>query len=200
MRNKILFFVVAGSLLLAFGYRLGWLGSGGAPDMVISEAPGTATLRGAAWPAVSLMTAHMMIEKYGPPQAVYPDRVIWGAHWPWRRIVVSASTPSAPLEQVVAYRVPPDKLSELARFSHGLVIYSERGELGARSDREDLNRLALNLAHDIVKGRRTAEQASAFYLRMSEFVVAGRSSPYTKRLLFPIAPPDRFERFPMDRF
>lgn len=151
------------------------------------------------WPAESLLVAHLMIHRYGRPEEVHADRLVWRSRWPWKRIVVSAGSRAKPLEQVVAYRVPADKLQDLGRFSRRLLVDQARGELSSLSDREDYNRLALNLADEVVRGRRTPEQARRFFVRTVRLSLAGKDGPYTKRLfiapplMYP--PPSRLERF-----
>ena len=46
---------------------------------------------------------------------------------------------------------PPEVL-DLARFDGSVIVERTRGEIGARCDKEEMNYLALNLAHDIVTG------------------------------------------------
>lgn len=146
------------------------------------------------WPATPRLAARLMIEKYGPPQRILAGRLEWEARWPWKRISIDAAGASRPLEQVVDYYVPDAKLAALSRYPHGLAVSPDQGELAARSDREEFNRLTLNLADDIVTGRRTPEQASRFYSNAVELSAAGKSSAYLERLLFEVPPEDRLRR------
>jgi hypothetical protein len=125
-----------------------------------------------------------MVEKYGPPEWIQPGRLEWGTRWPWKRISVDVARPSRPLEQVVDYDVPTSKVGDLRRFPHGLIVYYEEGELAARSDREELNCLTLNLADDIVSGRMTPAQADGFFRSAVRLAAAGKSSAYMDRLIF----------------
>ena len=59
-------------------------------------------------------------------------------------------------KQAQAYQ---DQLDELARFNGSLVAERTRGTLTARCDSEAMNFLAINLANDIVTGKRTVEEA-----------------------------------------
>jgi len=135
------------------------------------------------WDQPSRLEARLTVEKYGPPQVVWSDRFEWRSRGPWKRIVVSALGLD-PLEEVIDYKVPADRLQELARFTHGLRLYPGQGEVAACGDQESLNYLALNLADDIAAGRRTAAQANSFFLSAVELAVAGKSSPYLEGLLF----------------
>jgi hypothetical protein len=109
---------------------------------------------------------------------------------------VDAARPSRTLEQAVDYYVPDSKLAALSRYSHGLVVCADQGELAARSDSEELNRLTLNLADEIVTGKRTPEQAGRFYSDAVELTKAGKSSAYLQRLLFEVTPEDRLRPSP----
>jgi hypothetical protein len=151
------------------------------------------------WPEESLVLAHLMLGRYGVPEEVHSDRLVWLARWPWKRIVVSTGPAGTPLEQVVDYRVPPEKLEDVESFSSHLRVDAARGELSSLSDREDYNRLALNLADDVVCGRMTPAQARRFFARTVRLAVTGKSSPYTKRLFFAPLPPES-ESSRMDRF
>ncbi|MFA6004257.1 MAG: hypothetical protein WC881_09330 [Elusimicrobiota bacterium] len=149
------------------------------------------------WPTVPHLVSLLIMEKYGAPQVVTADKLEWYGRWPWKRIVVRADEPLNPLEQVVDYYLSSDNVETLSRFPHGLRIYADKGELGACSDREELNRMALNLANDIVTGRKTPEQASKFFLKTADLSVSGKSSPYMDRMLFEVTPPDRLDTYRM---
>ena len=63
------------------------------------------------------------------------------------------------VSQTINYDVPPEKLPELAEFDGSLIVYRTAGQVTASCDNESANFLAVNLMHDIVTGRRTAEEA-----------------------------------------
>ncbi len=70
------------------------------------------------------------------------------------------------LEQTIRYKVPVEKLAELAKFNRSVVPNLTRGELTSLADAEELNFLALNVADDIVKGDRAAEEARTYYAQI----------------------------------
>ena len=70
------------------------------------------------------------------------------------------------LLQAIDYPVPPGIFDELAAYDGSVIAERTKGELAARCDREEANFLALNLAHDIVTGIRSADQARQFYLEV----------------------------------
>ena len=61
-----------------------------------------------------------------------------------------------------------------------------RGELAARCDKEELNDLALNLAHDLVTGKITVEEARRTYTQTAAGFLLGKSDPYTEGLQFQV--------------
>jgi hypothetical protein len=73
---------------------------------------------------------------------------------------------------------------ELARFDGSVLVDRTAGEMGARCDMEAMNILTLNLAHDIITGRRSVEEARAFYAETAAACAMGREAPYAEALLF----------------
>lgn len=144
------------------------------------------------WPAKPQEAAGQMMSKYGPPDGVTRDRLVWGKRGPWKETVVYREEvphdfpmPHTDLlEQTVDYRVPPDKFDELAAYDGSVIVGRTNGTMAARCDKEDMNFLALNLAHDIVTGKRTVEDARQFYAKTAKAFMTGQKDPYTQRLLF----------------
>jgi hypothetical protein len=119
------------------------------------------------WPQEAKAAAEEMLRKYGPPQEVTPTRLHWEANRPWIRSVVHKAgvehdfpaKHTDVLEQAVSYRVPLNFFEPLATFNGSVIPDRTRGELIAHCDREATNILALNLAHDIIRGQKTVAQA-----------------------------------------
>ena len=86
--------------------------------------------------------------------------------------------------QTVRYSVPSEKDKALASFSGELVVSGDHKELTVRGDDESRNYLTINLADDIVQGKRGPAGARLFYANVSELRESGKSSPYLERLLF----------------
>ena len=135
---------------------------------------------------------NMMIDKYGRPDQVETNRVVWEKKGPWRRIVVWDDMGPRQLdmaadnniEEVIAYLVPEEKRRVLEDFSARLKVSADGAELSARSVSEARNFLALNLADEIVRGVKTPEEAKAFDAATLQMADAGKPSPYMKGLLF----------------
>jgi hypothetical protein len=115
------------------------------------------------WPAAPKRAAEKLLEHYGPPNEATATKLFWYGKGPWRRTVLTADevvhnfpTPHTDfLTQYVGYRIPAAKTAELVEFDGSVLVDRTAGELGARCDDEAYNTLTLNLAHEIVTGKRT---------------------------------------------
>jgi hypothetical protein len=133
-----------------------------------------------------------MRQKYGEPTAITREMLIWHRNGPWVRTIVHREEvqhefpmPHADvLEQTVAYRIPVEKVDELAAFDGSLLVDRTKGTLTARCDKESLNLLALNLADDIATGEKTVEQAREHLARAAHGLLHGEADPYTQALRF----------------
>jgi len=128
----------------------------------------------ANWSADAQKAAKDMMKIHGAPDESTPTMLVWHNSGPWKRIIASNTTtphnfpgphPDS-VEQFVSYKVPENKHDEIARFDGSVNIDRTRGEMSARCDAEHHNVLALNLAHDIITGKRSVEGARAFYTRV----------------------------------
>lgn len=145
----------------------------------------------ANWPPISAQAGRRMIEIYGVPDAVRSDQLVWRNNGPWKRTVVRDVTPPyvqaedlGVVEQSIEYPLTTHQAAELAAFDRKLEYDSFRRELSARSDREEVNFLRLNLANDVVNRRATPEQAQHLYSRTLALEAAGKSSSYMQVLQF----------------
>ncbi|MCX5796813.1 MAG: hypothetical protein NTY77_15065 [Elusimicrobia bacterium] len=144
------------------------------------------------WYTYSEVMALQLIEEYGAPDRIEPDRLTWDHRGPWDKIAVwnaedyyySGTMGPDNLEQTLAYEVPADKRKALAAFSAKLKVSKDGKEITVRGNDEALNLLALNLAHELVRGVRDPDDARSFYDRTYRLSLAGKSSDYMERLLF----------------
>jgi hypothetical protein len=163
--------------------------------MMTAARPAPAMVRGIlnGWPAKSREVANMVIAKYGPPHEVTPTHLHWHNNGPWKRTTVSRDPvmhdfpmPHPDLmEQVIDYKVPPGKFSDLAMYDGSVIVERTKGEISARCDTEEANFLALNLAHDIITGRHSVEEARKMYAENIKALMAGQKPAYTQKLQFP---------------
>lgn len=146
----------------------------------------------AQWPAMSRSAAHEILQKYGPPNEAIASRLIWYNNGPWKRTIVYRdevphnfpNPHSDVVESFIDYRVPPEKFSELARFDGSVIVERTKGEVSARCDMEAANFLAINLMHQIVTGKLTADAAREAYSEMSSAYVLNRTAPYAEAFQF----------------
>ena len=121
-----------------------------------------------------------------------PSRLIWYDNGPWKRTVVyrheiphNFPQPHTDVvEQFIDYHVPPERLSELAKFDGSLIVERTAGEVSARCDMEAANFLALNLMHEIVTGKLTAEEARKSLSETMSAYVMNRPAPYAEAFQF----------------
>ncbi|NUP09227.1 MAG: hypothetical protein HOW73_24515 [Polyangiaceae bacterium] len=146
----------------------------------------------ADWPRSSKEAARFMSDKYGPPDEMTPTELKWFDRGPWKRSIVSREEvphdwPSPHvdvLEQVINFRVPPEKAEDLTTFDGSVMFERTKGEMSARCGGEGANFLAINLARDIVEDTRSVHDARRLYEETMKSHEAGRSPELMKSLLF----------------
>jgi hypothetical protein len=157
------------------------------------------------WPAIAKNAARAMIEKYGKPDGVGKDSLVWYSNGPWKRTLVhqrawphyAFAQDKDFLENVIGYDVPKDKLEALTRFDKRLDVDQASAELSSRAESESMNFLALNLADEIIRGKRTLEEARDFQKQIMRLASAGKTSGYLNGFLFDVrndASPDPWSR------
>jgi len=160
------------------------------------------------WPTFSYRLARYMISKYGQPAEWSDVKLVWRDNGPWKKTAVYRVPPGGSvlgegagrLEQNVAYRVPEGKRAELLKFDDELGVDDKTGWITVLSNSENENFLAVNLADEIARGKRTAKEAADFKLQLRRLQDAGKSSPYLDRLLFDgkaVVPESRREISPL---
>jgi hypothetical protein len=88
------------------------------------------------------------------------------------------------MQQWINMSVPADMFDELAEYDGSVVVNRTEGLISARCDKEGANFLAINLAHDIVEGNRTVEEARDFYAETIKKVMDGETPEYTQGFIF----------------
>jgi hypothetical protein len=136
------------------------------------------------WWDLSARAARRLMDEYGVPDEVDPNSLAWNHGGPWRRTVVrnvaapvEAGKDFGIIEQTVGYAMTPAQAAAVADFDARLAYDPKSLQLSARSDREELNFLRLNLADDVAHERLTPEQAREAYYKTQEFEAAGKTSP-----------------------
>ncbi len=169
-----------------------------------SATRGSANAMVASWPTKQRETVALMTAKYGEP-TVMGDRMLeWYGTGPFVKTAIARDDvphnfpmPHVDyLTQTVKHRVAAGKLDDLYQYDGSVYYHRTRGELSAQCDVEEMNFLALNLAHDVITGKRTPADARAFYAKTAmAFKQGDKSSPYVQGLIFQPEPnaadPDR---------
>ncbi len=130
--------------------------------------------------------------KYGEPDETTATRMIWHNKGPWKQIIVYAVAlphdfpmPHVDvMESVLYYKVPTSKFDDIARFDGSISLNRTMGTMTATCNSEANNFLACNLAHDVIKNVRTPEQARSFFAKTHMDSMAGKVSPYMKKIGF----------------
>ena len=143
----------------------------------------------ANWKTGPQQLARNLIAKYGPPQEVTPQRLVWHNNTPWKRTaVLNQEVPhnfpkphNDMLEQTVALRVAPDMVRELNVFNGSLLVDRTSGEVSSRCDSEEANFAAINLAYDILSHAKSPDEARRDY---AETLLQGKNQEYKTKLLF----------------
>jgi len=148
------------------------------------------------WPALITSLALELVMRYGTPQDRNARQLTWFDNAPWKRTVLakSGAAHNFPkphqdiLEQTIAYRVPLEKVAELLAYNGSILVDRTRGELTVHCDSERANILTLNIADDIVKGERSADQGIAYHAQVVRGLEIGETETYPQRLKFRPAP------------
>jgi len=144
------------------------------------------------WAKSSQMAAKEMMEKYGNPDEATPTMLVWNNNGIWKKTVISKeeSTHNFPkthtdcMVQSISYRVSPEKFTELGNFDGSVTVDRTQGTIAARCDKEENNMLALNLAYDIIQGRKTVAEARKSYGDMIMQAMNGNKPEYMMKLMF----------------
>lgn len=144
------------------------------------------------WPEASRKAAQSMLGKYGRPDGVTPEMLVWRNTGPFVKTIVHANAvehnfPTSHedvLEQAVNMEVPADKMDELARFDGSIIVYRTDGLMSARCHKEAMNVLALNLAADIINNEKSVEEARQRYVEAASAYAQGDRPEITQQLQF----------------
>ena len=137
----------------------------------------------AGWKQKPRDVAKTMIGKYGLPHEATAQRFIWHNNGPWKftQLVNEEIPHDFPMPhhdmlfQAIDYRVvDSSKVDALFRYDGSVIVERTKGELAARCDKEEANFLAINLAHDIVTGKRTVDDARKFYSDSIAMMMKGK--------------------------
>lgn len=141
------------------------------------------------WEEEPAGVARELIERYGEPEEITANRLIWHNNGQWKRteIVNEQVSHNFPkphndfLYQTVEFPVPEEKAGEIIQMSGSLLIDRVKGEVTARCDSEKANMLSLNLMNQIIDGRKNAKSARDTY---AATMLEDKHQDLTERLHF----------------
>jgi hypothetical protein len=145
------------------------------------------------WSKEPKESAKRLIEQYGEPNEYSESQLIWyNTKDGWKRTVLSKeetphnfpSNHTDFLEQFIDYKVPVEMYSQLAEYDGSVIIERTKGEVSARCGGTSMNFVAINLAHDIVTGKKNVEQARDEYAKLYKAHKEGQKPPYTQSFQF----------------
>jgi hypothetical protein len=167
----------------------------GAPlKRIITTTLNAATVDGIirSWPPEARKAADKIIAKYGMPHEATETMLVWNNNAPWKQTIIHREgVPHhfpAPhidiVDQIVDYKVPPEKHNDLAAYDGSVYVERTKGEMGVCCGAEEMNILALNLAHEIVLGRKTVAEARQKYAESMMALASGWPVPAATQLQF----------------
>lgn len=147
------------------------------------------------WSDASKMAVMMMKKSYGEPASKTADMMMWNNTGQWKKTVVYAKEfkhdfpmpHTDVMEQWIDYKVPQEKFNDLAKYDGSVVCSRTNGEISARCDKEGANFLAINLANDIITGKKDVKSARDFYAKSIKEMINGGKPEYMEKLVFNVA-------------
>ncbi|HTY49938.1 MAG TPA: hypothetical protein VMB48_09630 [Steroidobacteraceae bacterium] len=144
------------------------------------------------WPVERQTLAARLVTQYGEPQEVSARVITWYDNGPWRRTQLyrAGTVHKFPLPhldvlwQTISYRVPASKVAALVAYDGSILVDRTRGEITVHCDTEAANFITLNIAHGIITGDDTAEQAQAHHAQIVEGMRIGEPEEYPQHLVF----------------
>jgi hypothetical protein len=147
------------------------------------------------WPKEPREAAQRLVDYYGEPDEHSSSTLTWyNTRDGWKRTVlfkeeIPHDFPAHHndfLEQFIDYKVPVEMYSKLAEYDGSVIAERTRGELSARCGGTSMNFVAINLAHDLITGKRSVAQAREEYTRLYQAYQKGEKPPYTQAFQFPL--------------
>jgi hypothetical protein len=155
------------------------------------------------WPKEPRESAQRLIETYSQPDEFSDSQLIWhNTHDGWKKTVLSKEEVPhdfpAPhtdfLEQFISYKVPVQMYSKLAEYDGSVMVERTKGEMSARCGGTSMNFVAINLAVDIITGKRTVQEARTEYGKLYDAYKKGQKPPYTTAFQFEMPKGDTGDR------
>jgi hypothetical protein len=130
-----------------------------------------------------------MMDKYGMPDEVTNDRLIWYERDDWKRIEVQDMhlLHNFPIphydfiSHVARYHVNTDKASDCFNCDTSIIVEATAGEIGSRCHFAGANTITTNMIYEIMEGKRDWKDAQKF---MYESIKNNINREYLDGLVF----------------
>ncbi len=165
-----------------------------APSLASGEAASPMDLESTIknWPQKPKDAVMTMRKKYGEPGMISEHMIAWmnTGQFKFTKIMDKEFPHDFPvahtdfMEQGIDHKVPANMVGQLAEFDGSVIVDRTIGCLSARCDTEAHNMLALNLAHDVIMGKRTPAAARTHFANVVAKEMKGQSDPYLEKLQF----------------
>jgi len=144
------------------------------------------------WPETPRALADDLVATYGVPDEATPHRLIWHEAGDWKRIHLSREgTPhdfpqphEDYLQGTIDYPIDPGDVDDLIAFDGSISCSRTRGELSVECRSESMNFITVNLAHDVVTGRKTVEEAREAFAKLVVEARLGQDPAYARGIQF----------------
>ena len=147
------------------------------------------------WPESQTETAHEMMDKYGEPDEAVPSRLMWHQEdddSPWKHTIVYRDSVQHNfpvehpdyLEQAIELYIPPHHYHKVAMFDGSVMPERTKGMVKARCDKEPMNVLAINLAHELAFTGMSVEEARRAYAENAMAFMNGEEPDWTQDFQF----------------
>lgn len=148
------------------------------------------------WGTQPAALAKALFQKYGRPDLISSEHLVWKNKGPWYLTVVQNDQvvhnwPEPHhdfLYQVIRYPIDPKYYGDIVKFNGSVILDRTLGFLGSMCGDEGMNFLAVNLAHDIATGDLSVGDAQDAYIEAYKQYKAGSAPAYTQGIQFPVSP------------
>lgn len=147
------------------------------------------------WGAEPQALARALIQKYGRPDLVSSEHLVWKDRGQWYLTVLQNDqvlhnwpVPHQDfLYQVIRYPIDPKYYGDITSFDGSVILDRTLGFVGSMCGDEGMNFLAVNLAHDIAAGDLSVREAQAMFVEAYNQYKAGGAPAYTQGIHFPVS-------------
>ena len=133
-------------VVFAFTVAVAGAAQSKAPPEPNPQSSATADQVIAKWKATPQEVARKTIAKYGQPQEVTANRLIWHNNGPWKYTeLVNEEIPhdfpmphKDMLYQAINFKIDPEKADELLKYDGSIILERTKGEIAARCDKRQV--------------------------------------------------------------